>query len=85
MKLESFWQVTAPAFTGAAHEPLPAQADVVVIGGGFTGISAALNLARSGISVVLLESGDVMSQASARNGGHCNTGVAQNFASLVAS
>ncbi|MDQ0628525.1 glycine/D-amino acid oxidase-like deaminating enzyme [Pantoea agglomerans] len=85
MKLESFWQATAPAFTGAAREPLPAQADVVVIGGGFTGISAALNLARSGISVVLLESGDVMSQASARNGGHCNTGVAQNFASLVAS
>jgi len=85
MKLESFWQATAPAFTGAAREPLPARADVVVIGGGFTGVSAALNLARSGISVVLLESGDVMSQASARNGGHCNTGVAQNFASLVAS
>ena len=85
MKLESFWQATAPAFAGAAREPLPAQADVVVIGGGFTGVSAALNLARSGISVVLLESGDVMSQASARNGGHCNTGVAQNFASLVAS
>jgi len=34
MKLESFWQATAPAFTGAAREPLPAQADVVVIGGG---------------------------------------------------
>jgi glycine/D-amino acid oxidase-like deaminating enzyme len=85
MKLESFWQATAPAFTGAAKESLPSQADVVVIGGGFTGISAALNLARSGVSVVVLESGEVMSQASGRNGGHCNTGVAQNFASLVAS
>jgi glycine/D-amino acid oxidase-like deaminating enzyme len=85
MKLESFWQATAPQFTGAATGALPATASVVVIGGGFTGVSAALNLARSGIDVVLLESGDIMSQASARNGGHCNTGVSQNFASLVAS
>jgi len=85
MKLESFWQATAPAFSGAASDPLPSQADVVVIGGGFTGVSAAVSLARSGISVVLLESGEVMSQASSRNGGHCNTGVAHNFAALVAS
>lgn len=85
MKLESFWQATAPAFTGAAQGELPATADVVVIGAGFTGISAALNLARSGLKVVVLEAAKVMSQASARNGGHCNTGVAQDFASLVAS
>lgn len=85
MKLESFWQATAPAFTGAATGDLPATADVVVIGGGFTGISAALNLARSGVSVVVLEAGEVMSQASGRNGGHCNTGVAQNFSALVES
>lgn len=85
MKLESFWQATAPQFQGAATGALPATASVVVIGGGFTGVSAALNLARSGIDVVLLESGDIMGQASARNGGHCNTGVAQNFADLVAS
>ena len=85
MKLESFWQATAPTFTGAATGDLPAHADVVVIGGGFTGISAALNLARGGLKVVVLEAEGVMSQASARNGGHCNTGVSQNFAALVAS
>lgn len=85
MKLESFWQATAPAFTGAAQGDLPSTTDVVVIGGGFTGISAALNLARSGLKVVVLEAAEVMSQASARNGGHCNTGVSQNFASLIAS
>lgn len=85
MKLESFWQATAPTFTGAATGDLPTHADVVVIGGGFTGISAALNLARSGLKVVVLEAEAVMSQASARNGGHCNTGVSQNFAALVAS
>ncbi|WP_279024492.1 NAD(P)/FAD-dependent oxidoreductase [Gibbsiella quercinecans] len=85
MKLASFWQATAPAFSGGAQGELPATADVVVIGGGFTGISAALSLARSGLDVVLLEAAEVMSQASGRNGGHCNTGVAQNFAALAAS
>ena len=85
MKLESFWQASAPKFTGAASEPLPTRADVVVIGGGFTGISAALSLAKTGVDVVVLERGEVMSQASGRNGGHCNTGVAQNFAALAGS
>jgi len=85
MKLESFWQQTAPAFNGECQQSLPRRADVVVIGGGFSGISAARNLALQGIDVVVLESHAVMSQASARNGGHCNSGVAQNFASLVAS
>ncbi len=57
----------------------------MVVGGGFTGLSAAYNLAKAGVKVVVLEAGEVLSQASGRNGGHCNTGVAQNFASLVES
>lgn len=85
MKLESFWQVTAPVFSGAATGELPAKADVVVVGGGFTGLAAAYNLAMAGVNVVVLEAGEVLSQASGRNGGHCNTGVSQNFASLVES
>lgn len=85
MKLESFWQATAPRFAGGTPGDVPSAADVVVIGAGFTGISAALHLAKSGANVVVLEAGQVMSQASSRNGGHCNTGVAQNFSALVAS
>lgn len=45
------------------------RADVVVIGAGFTGASAALELARAGRDVVLLEAGIVGAGASGRNGG----------------
>ena len=43
--------------------------DVCVIGGGYTGLSAAIELARAGANVVLLERHEVGSGASGRNGG----------------
>lgn len=53
------------------HAPLEArtEADVCVIGAGYTGLSAALELAERGYSVVLLEGYRVGSGASGRNGG----------------
>lgn len=45
------------------------EADAVVIGGGFTGLSSALHLARRGLSVVLLEANAVGWGASGRNNG----------------
>lgn len=51
-----------------------AKADVVVIGGGFTGLSAAAHLAAKGTDVVLLEAHRFGDGASGRNGGQLGTG-----------
>jgi len=50
------------------------RADVCIIGGGFTGLSAALNLAEQGLDVVLLEAERVGWGASGRNGGLIGSG-----------
>src|SRR5689334_896953 len=81
----SYWLDTAPPFRGAAAGPVEGRADVAVIGGGFTGLSAALALARRGASVVVLEAGRVIGEASGRNGGQCNNGLAHDYGVLAAS
>ena len=57
-------------------EPLKGatKADVCIIGGGYTGLSAALHLAQAGRDVVLLEAQRVGFGASGRNGGQLGTG-----------
>ncbi len=54
------------------------QADVCIIGGGFTGLSAALHLAEAGVNVVLLEAQRVGFGASGRNGGQLGSGQRQD-------
>ncbi|MCH2094753.1 MAG: FAD-binding oxidoreductase [Rhodobacteraceae bacterium] len=71
---ESWYAATAqplslcPALDGEIH------ADVCVVGGGYTGLSAALHLAESGFDVVLLEAQRVGFGASGRNGGQLGSG-----------
>ncbi|MER9891357.1 FAD-binding oxidoreductase [Mesorhizobium sp. M0119] len=48
--------------------------DVVIVGGGFTGLSAAAHLAKSGADVVLIETHHFGDGASGRNGGQLGTG-----------
>ncbi len=48
--------------------------DVAIIGGGFTGLSAAVHLAKAGIDAVVLEAHRLGDGASGRNGGQLNTG-----------
>src|SRR5690606_38378577 len=59
--------------------PLPplegeARTDVAIVGGGYTGLSAALHLARAGFDVTLLEANRLGWDASGRNGGQVGTG-----------
>jgi glycine/D-amino acid oxidase-like deaminating enzyme len=84
MKLASYWHDTAPRFDGAVKDRPSGRADVVVVGGGFTGLSAALALANKGAQVVLLEAERVGGAASGRNGGHVNNGFAQDYAAMCA-
>ena len=50
------------------------RADVCIVGGGYTGLSAALHLAERGLDVVLVEAHRVGFGASGRNGGHVGSG-----------
>ncbi len=63
---------------GAGHPGLQGElvVDALVVGGGFAGLSAALELAQRGLSVVLLEADRVGSGASGRNGGQAIVGFA---------
>jgi glycine/D-amino acid oxidase-like deaminating enzyme len=68
-----FWWRDAPPAAGSQELP-PATADVLVVGSGFTGLSAALVLARSGRNVVVVDANAPGYGASTRNGGQVGSG-----------
>lgn len=67
-KATPFWWEDAPL--RPADDPLPARADVAVVGSGYCGLMTALTLARAGVSVAVLEAEDSGFGASTRNHGH---------------
>ena len=71
---ESWYAATATPIAPFAPLEGPARADVCVVGGGFTGLSAALHLAERGLDVLLLEAHRVGFGASGRNGGQVGSG-----------
>ncbi|MCA1490395.1 FAD-binding oxidoreductase [Ensifer sp. NBAIM29] len=79
MKYVSYWHDTVPAFAGAVQGLVEGHYDVAIIGGGFTGLGAARQLAKAGAKVVVLEAERVGWGASGRNGGHLNNGLAHSY------
>jgi gamma-glutamylputrescine oxidase len=69
---------TCPAMPGNER------ADVCIVGGGYTGLSAALHLAQSGARVILLEAERIGFGASGRNGGQIHSGHRKSQAELEA-
>ncbi|NLR99267.1 FAD-binding oxidoreductase [Rhizobium sp. P38BS-XIX] len=69
------WEKTAPL--PPATKPLSGEisADVVVVGGGYTGLSTALHLAEAGTNVVLLEANEIGFGGAGRNVGLINAGM----------
>ena len=72
----SYYVATAPRGPGYAALESALECDVAVVGGGLAGLSAAIELAQRGYSVVVLEAQQVGWGASGRNGGQVIAGLA---------
>lgn len=71
----SLWAATASAAPATGKLEQNLQADVIVIGGGYAGLSTALHLAQRGVSVALFEAREIGFGASGRNGGQVIPGL----------
>jgi glycine/D-amino acid oxidase-like deaminating enzyme len=81
----------APSLWAATAAPAPAtmpldadtQADVIVIGAGYCGLSTALHLAERGVRVVVLEAREIGFGGSGRNGGQVIPGLKHDPSDLL--
>jgi glycine/D-amino acid oxidase-like deaminating enzyme len=78
-----FWHASMPALPDRTGRDLPDAVDAVVIGGGYTGLAAARQLALSGSKVALLEAQTLGWGASTRNGGIAHPGYKWGPATMV--
>jgi glycine/D-amino acid oxidase-like deaminating enzyme len=81
---EPYWWQAVPRETAAPPAAtLPERVDVAIVGAGFTGLSAALELARAGRSTLVLDAGPPGFGASSRNGGMVGHGHRVAYDDLV--
>ena len=79
-----WWRDTAPP-PDMPHLEGDNIADVAIIGGGFTGLNAALALAQSGVQSTVIDAEQPGWGASGRNGGFCCLGGAKASSTLIAN
>ena len=80
---QNFWLTTAEMPKTDPALPLPGGVNVAIIGGGFTGLSAARTLAKLGAKVAVLEAETIGWGASSRNGGMVLTGLKLGVNKLI--
>lgn len=79
----SYYRATANALTERPALGADLTADVCVIGGGFTGVNTAIELAQRGLSVILLEARRIGWGASGRNGGQLIRGIGHDVSGFA--
>ncbi|WP_338569608.1 FAD-binding oxidoreductase [Pseudomonas canadensis] len=79
----SYYRATANALTERPALGGDLTADVCVIGGGFTGVNTAIELAQRGLSVILLEARRIGWGASGRNGGQLIRGIGHDVSGFA--
>jgi glycine/D-amino acid oxidase-like deaminating enzyme len=80
----SLWAATAAPAPDTAPLDGDAQADVVIVGAGYCGLSTALHLAERGVRVVVLEARDIGFGGSGRNGGQVIPGFKYDPSEMIA-
>ncbi|MDX1437252.1 MAG: FAD-binding oxidoreductase [Anaerolineales bacterium] len=75
MKLSVFWTDQYPRPDDLPTGKLPAEADVAIVGSGYTGLNAALALGKAGLKAVVLEQETIGWGASSRNGSMLTPGL----------
>lgn len=65
-----------------APAPLPANVDLLVVGSGYTGLSAAIEAAKGGLSVLVLDREQIGFGCSTRNGGQVATSIKPSLSDL---
>ena len=83
MKQQIYWHTTVQMPDDSNLTPIPADVDFAVIGGGYTGLSAARTLAQQGAKVAVLEAETIGWGASSRNGGMALTGLKVGMATII--
>ena len=79
-----YWHTTVQMPDDSNLTSIPAKVDVAVIGGGYTGLSAARTLAKQGVTVAVLEANTIGWGASSRNGGMVLTGLKLGMQTVMA-
>ena len=74
-KQTPYWWEASPPWSSAPDAEWPAEVDVAIIGSGYTGMHAALQTARAGLSTVVLDAESAGWGCSTRNGGQISTSV----------